>query len=386
VGDVEVPPLLGRPLRRGELIAADGMAATGYALIVFTMAVFVASPVPLWARALIVAGISVPAACRRLWPLPIVAVLLVASVVGIALGVVREPFVAGAFALYPVAVASPRRRREPTLAIGAVSVIGLLGFTVMGSSTVLSGRAGLVGLGCGIMGGTWTVGRAVRERRAYAARSAEQVARHAADEERLRIARELHDVMSHTLSLIGVKAAVADHVAETRPDEVRDALRVIADTSRTALAEMRHMLAALRSGDADAGLEPLPRYAGLSEIADRAALAGVRVVVDRRVEDLPHALELAVHRIVQEAVTNVIKHAAPTHCRVTVAGDQDEVRIEVTDDGPGHRTLPRPPGHGLIGIRERVNLHGGTFAAGPRPQGGFAVCVRLPYRPEGAIR
>jgi signal transduction histidine kinase len=134
--------------------------------------------------------------------------------------------------------------------------------------------------------------------------------------------------LSHTLSLIGVKAAVANHVAESRPDEVRDALQIIATTSRAALAEMRHMLGVLRSDGTTADLRPLPRLRGLPEIAERAALAG-----------------------------------------------------DVTDEGPGQRALPGPPGHGLIGMRERCHLHGGTFTAGPRPQGGFAVSVRLPYPP-----
>ncbi|WP_208758819.1 sensor histidine kinase [Microbispora triticiradicis] len=378
--DPDVRPLFPRPLRRGELVVLDTLAGLGYA---FALSLQAGVPATWNAHALI-AAMTLPVAVRRLWPVPVFGVVLAASVAALALGVVHEPLAAAAYALYPVALTTRRRRWEPTTAIGVLSLGALLFAAVGGvSADPAPGRVvtSLV-LGALALGGAWTIGRAVRERRAYAARGAELGAERAAEravaEERLRIARELHDVVSHTLSLIGVKAGVAAHVADRHPEEAREALRVIEDTSRRALAEMRQALGVLR--DDFPGRSPVPGLAALPELAERAAAAGVEVDLDVRVTGaLPETLELAVHRIAQEALTNVVRHAAPARCRVLVERDAAEVRVEVTDDGPGRRTLPPgPPGHGLIGMRERALLFGGEFTAGPRPEGGFRVFARLP--------
>lgn len=385
VDDPDVRPLFPRPLRRGELVALDTLAGLGYA---FVLSLQAGGPATWTAHALI-AVMTLPVAVRRRWPLPVFGVVFAASVAAAVLGVVREPLAAAAYALYPVALTTPRRRWEPTTAIGVLSLGALLFAAVGGVSADPASRrvvASLV-LGALALGGAWTIGRAVRERRAYAARGAELGAERAAEravaEERLRIARELHDVVSHTLSLIGVKAGVAAHVADRRPEEAREALRVIEDTSRRALAEMRQALGLLR--DDSPGRSPAAGLAALPELAERAAAAGVEVDLDVRVTGaLPETLELAVHRIAREALTNVVRHAAPARCRVLVERDAAEVRIEVTDDGPGRRTLPPgPPGHGLIGMRERALLFGGEFTAGPRPGGGFRVLARLPVPDPG---
>ncbi len=381
VDDPDMRPLLPRRLRRGELITLDAAAGGGYAFVLFLGSFGYAPAIPLWARCLTTAAIGLPVAVRRLWPTPVFCVTLAGSVAGLLLGVVREPFAAAAYALYLVAVTTPRRRWEPTFAIAAGTMLLALLAVMAGPAPEMEIDAlwGWGALGCVVMGGAWTIGRAVRERRGYAARAAEQLAGQAVAEERLRIARELHDVVSHTLSVIGVKAAIANHVADERPDEVRDALRVIEVTSREALAEMRHMLGVLRSGETPADLGPLPGLAALPELADRAAMAGVGVDLDVRVpRRLPEGVELSVYRIVQEAVTNVVKHAAPARCRVVIEETAGEVRIEVTDDGPGERVLPSGAGHGIIGMRERALVYGGAFEAGPRPGGGFVVRARLP--------
>ncbi|GIH67334.1 sensor histidine kinase [Microbispora siamensis] len=389
--DPDVRPLFPRPLRPRELVALDVLAGLGYAFVLV-----VNSPdrhsAAAWA---LVAAMTLPLAVRRRWPLPVFCLVAVASVAAMALGVAREPLAAAAYALYPVALTTRRRRWEPTAAIGALTVGALLLAVLGGVAAAPEARriVETVVLGSLALGGAWTIGRAVRERRAYAARRAEQAAEHAVTEERLRIAREMHDVVSHTLSLIGVKAGVAAHVADRRPEEALEALRVIETTSRQALTEMRHMLGVLRTapgagtGDtgADTGaLSPAPGLAALPDIAERAAAAGVRVDLDVRVTDgLPPALELAVHRIVQESVTNVVRHAAPAACRVLVDDEGGQVRVEVTDDGPGRRVLPAgPPGHGVIGMRERVAAYGGVFTAGPLPGGGFRVLARLPLEEE----
>ena len=320
---------------------------------------------------------------------------------------VREPFLAAAFTLYLAALRTPRRRWEPTLVIAVLSGVGALGLVVAGPGPPAAPVA-LPGMtGCVLLGAAWTVGRAVRERRAYAARYAAQVAERAATEERLRIARELHDVVSHTLSMIGVKAAVANHVARQRPQEVRDALRVIEDTSRQALSQMRRMLGVLRAGPDAAGEHPAfpaPDAGGDSTaeaLADRQALADPQrlaetladlvawagdagVEVDLEVTGLdpaPAEVAASAYRIVQEAVTNVVRHAPGARCRVRVSGDATGVRVEVRDGGA--RAALAPAGYGLLGMRERAVRHGGTFSAGFRSQGGFEVLAWLPYRPPG---
>nr|BFE36244.1 hypothetical protein GCM10010200_084950 [Actinomadura rugatobispora] len=134
------------------------------------------------------------------------------------------------------------------------------------------------------------------------------------------------------------------------------------------------------SGLTENELAPVPGLAGIPRLADTAAMAGVRVDLRLRAGELPEGVALAVYRIVQEALTNVVKHAAPARSRVVVEQDEREVRIEVTDDGPGVRVLPgATPGHGVIGMRERAMMYGGELTAGPRPEGGFAVRARLPY-------
>lgn len=388
-------PLFPRPLRPRELVALDALAGLGYA---FVLVVNHGSWALGWPAAVLVAAITLPLAARRRWPLPVFGLVLAASATALVLGVVREPLVAAAYALYPVALTTRRRRWEPTAAIGVLTLAALFFAAFGGVAGAPEARraAETAVLGALAMGGAWTIGRAVRERRAYAARWAEQAAERAVVEERLRIAREMHDVVSHTLSLIGVKAGVAVHVADRRPEEALEALRVIESTSRQALTEMRQMLGVLRTAprtpgarldaqlDTQLDTQPVQGLGALPGLAERAASAGVRVDLDVRVAGgLPEGLEVSAHRIVQEAVTNVIRHAAPARCRVLVEEDGRDLRIEVTDDGPGHRVLPPgPPGHGLIGMRERAMMYGGTFAAGPRPGGGFGVSARLPIEPR----
>ncbi|MFF2197874.1 sensor histidine kinase, partial [Streptomyces sp. NPDC058157] len=237
-----------------------------------------------------------------------------------------------------------------------------------------------------VLGVSWAAGLAVRARRAREADREAFRTERAIAEERLRIARELHDIVSHSLSLIAVKAGVAGHVAPHHPEEAVDALRVIERTSRSAMTEMRRTLGVLRAG---APLGPAPGVDALPELAEQARRAGVAVDLDVRVPDggLPAGVALAVHRIVQESLTNAVKHAAPARCRVTVEADTREVRIDVEDDGgrgggdPGARSPSG--GHGLVGMRERAVMYGGTFRAGRRPEGGFAVSARLPQDTTG---
>ncbi|GAA1591447.1 hypothetical protein GCM10009789_51790 [Kribbella sancticallisti] len=182
------------------------------------------------------------------------------------------------------------------------------------------------------------------------------------------------------MGLIAVKAGVANHVLKVRPEEVSDALGVIETTSREALVELRHMLGLLRD-------EPLPPPGGLAalpELADRVRSLGLEVDLQVRGTDrLPEGVELAVYRIVQECLTNVAKHSGASSCRVVVDADGHEVLIQVSDQGTNTSATAPAEGHGLIGIRERVSLYGGTLVAGRGPAGGFEVTAKLPYRSAG---
>ncbi len=380
--------LLSGRLRGRDLIAADALAAAAYTavLVILTLDPPPGSGVPLWGRVLLLAAMGLPLAVRRVWPAPVFAVVLAASIAAVATGVAGDLLVAAAFALYPVALTRPPRRWVPTRTIGALTCLALVAGAMAGLPAWARDAAGGVLLSGVLLGGAWTLGRAARERRAYAERSAAQLAERAVAGERLRIARELHDIVAHSMGVIAVKAGVAHHVMDEHPGVAREALGAIETTSRSALTELRQMLGVLRAESADDAADayaPQPGLAGLPALAERAAAAGVRV--DLRVADIapvPEGMELTVFRIVQEALTNVVRHAAPAACEVRVGRAGTTITVRITDDGPGRRRLPGggTPGHGLIGMRERVTLYGGTFAAGPRPGGGFRVSARLPLR------
>ncbi|MFE0042696.1 sensor histidine kinase [Streptomyces albireticuli] len=226
-------------------------------------------------------------------------------------------------------------------------------------------------------------------------------ARHEVTEERMRIARELHDVVAHHLSVIAVQSGLARYVFDTAPDTARTALGAVADTARQSLEEMRGLLQVLRLPAADgkgpgAPVEPpegsAPGLADLPELVERVRAAGVRadLVVTGVARPLPPGGDLSAYRIVQEALTNVLKHAPAARATVALRYTRDLLVVRVDDDGGGSGTASaggaagpgaeRVPGggQGLLGMRERAKLYGGTFAAGPRRQGGYEVLLTLP--------
>jgi signal transduction histidine kinase len=227
----------------------------------------------------------------------------------------------------------------------------------------------------------------VLERAAEREREREQQARQAGAEERLRIARELHDVVAHAMSIIAVRSGVARLVIDVRPDEAHEALGIIEGTSRQALAELRLLVGVLRgheTQDADANREPAPGLADLPGLIGRINEAGVSVGL--RVEGEPRRLapgvDLSAYRIVQEALTNVVRHAAPAAAELTVRYQPDEVVIEVTDDGCARAARPvgraqDGSGHGIAGMRERAAVYGGRLVAEPTASG-FRVLARIP--------
>src|SRR5215216_2832157 len=229
----------------------------------------------------------------------------------------------------------------------------------------------------------------LEERTAELEQAREELARRAVTEERLRLARELHDVVAHAMSVIAVQSGVGAHIANTQPKEAAKALAAIEATSRAALEELRRLLGVLRQADEPQGdLAPVPGLADLEGLLAEVAKAGlaVKLRVNGTRPPVPAGVDLSAYRIVQEALTNVVKHAGSARAQVVVGyGDQD-VTVEVTDDGRGAVTSVSDgrvgTGHGLIGMRERVQAFGGDLEVGPRPGGGFRVAARLPLAAE----
>ena len=222
----------------------------------------------------------------------------------------------------------------------------------------------------------------LRDERLRAARQAEHAARRrAADEERLQIARELHDVVAHHLSLINVQAGVALHLVDRRPDQAQTALAAIKDASKEALVELRSLVGMLRDAEAEAPRRPSGTLASLGDLVERSAHAGleVRRSVRGQVRPLPASVELAAVRIVQEAITNVVRHADATSADIVLDYGEDVLGVSIEDDGCGVSPTP-DEGAGIVGMRERATAVGGTLTVGPGPGRGTCVRASLPLR------
>ncbi|MFF9624413.1 sensor histidine kinase [Streptomyces griseosporeus] len=208
-----------------------------------------------------------------------------------------------------------------------------------------------------------------------------QAARRRADEERLRIARELHDVLAHSISVINVQAGVGLALLDSDPEQARTALTTIKAQSKEALGEVRQVLDTLRAPGA-APRTPAPGLDRLPELVEQAASAGLTVEVTGRAPQLPPGADLAAFRIVQEALTNVVRHSGSRHARVRLERARGALRLSVDDDGPATGAEAGGSGNGLAGMRERAAALGGTIEAGPRPDGGFRVLAVLPLDAE----
>jgi signal transduction histidine kinase len=415
-----------------------------------------AAGVALPARLLLGAVIFFAVALRRSYPVPAFGALVTVAVLAAEAGPVGPPLalLAAAYVLYTVTVTGTRQTGVAALGL-ALAVLAVVVLLARGGYLPANRGGGVpvVVVGAALVI-AWMTGYSVRQRRLYAVTLQHQAASSAVAEERLRIARELHDVVAHSMSVIAVQAGYGQYVIDSSPADAKDALGAIQATSRDALDEMRRMLGVLRQQDAAPGpaladpvagtagrtgdgaagrpgdgaagrpgdghprppasvpvgpgltraepapLAPAPGLADLDRLIQRTRGAGVQVAVERSgsVRAVPAGVDLSAYRIIQEALTNVVKHAGGgVSCTVSLGYADEALEVRVTDDGGGSPALvpagaraglpgrvPVAPGtgHGIIGMRERANLCGGEFSAGPLPAGGFQVAAALPL-PDG---
>ncbi|WP_172625078.1 sensor histidine kinase [Streptomyces griseofuscus] len=363
-----------------QLIALDGLLA----VVLMASNVLwwtLGTPYTGWAalQTLVTGLLGVAVAIRRLLPLPALAVgsVVMATDGGLSL----TGMLATALLVYGVAVVRPAR-----VAAYACAVAGAAQLVLMNSTQAITGHdywgwSGMIQVLI-VEAAAWAVGWSTRQGRAYTrglVEQAEERSQRLLVDERMRIARELHDVVAHSLSIVAVQAGVGHHVIGSRPDEAAKSLSAIETTSREALGELRSLLGVLRDDD---GAEWLPGgLDDLDTLLEQTRRAGVQVelTISGHPHALPRGLDRAAYRIVQEALTNVVKHARTGNARVTVAYAPGEVALTVVDAGAGRPTTPVTEGHGLTGMKERAALYGGDVHAGPLAPHGFRVTARLPY-------
>ena len=338
-------------------------------------------------------GQTLPLALRRRAPGAVLVAVWLATVAYLVLGYPPNTpvFVGAIAATYAVAAYGPGR----TPLAGAVFVAGALAALAIAGAAAEADWA-LVDFAASALAflTAWVLGDRVRTRRAYTAaledravrleREREAEAKAAVLDERSRMARELHDVVAHGVSVIVVQATAARRVLPNDVAAAQEALASIEATGRTALSELRTLLGALRTEDELGSLRPQPDLNALAELVERTRVAGLpvelRIAGERR--PLSPGVDVSAYRIVQEGLTNVLKHAPGARATVVVGYDEDGLRVEVSDDGPGAPIESRDgAGHGLMGMRERVILLGGDLTAGPLPGGGFAVRAFFPLQP-----
>lgn len=370
-----------------------GLTITGYAGYSFR------SPDAL--AVLLNLGVALPIAGRRRWPLAMAAISVACYMT---LGFANYASFVGQIAtlvvLYSVGAYA---NRLPGLALALATCAGSVTYLFVSTRAVPESEAlTVIGYLSTIVVelGVWALGRMLRARRLYLleledrADRLEQTAhaemRATLAEERARVARELHDVVAHHVSVMTVQAAAARRTIGRSPERSTEAMRAVEETGRSALTEMRRIVGGLRESDDAGGSGAATEHApqrGLDDVPvliERAREAGLQasLTVVGHSRDLPDGVALAVYRVIQEGLTNTIKHAGPVRADVVVRYEPDAVVVRVTDDGPGTGRDDGQPRHGLLGMRERVVINGGTVQAGARTVGGFEVLARLPLEPE----
>ncbi|MFJ1969154.1 sensor histidine kinase [Streptomyces sp. NPDC087903] len=371
----------------GGVVQDDGSTLSPPSAVAYFIAVVSCAVLPLRHRA----------------PLSAMAVTTASGVLAPFLGLLLSPLIAAPAVItaYSYSLTARTERR-------AASAVALISVALLVASTPLFGAlswkdASRVGAVAAFPLVAGVLGHSVQNRRAYLAaveerarraeESRDSEARRRVAEERVRIARELHDLVAHQITLANAQATVAAHLFDARPEQTRKSLKELIETTGNALDELRATVGLLRqSGDAAAPAEPAPGLFRLPTLLESFRRAGLEVSVHQEgtARPLPPGVDLTAYRIVQEALTNVTKHAATGSARVRLAWNGDRVTITVVDDGGGGgaRTGPgastavdRSPGYGLIGMRERATAVGGHLSAGRRPEGGFLVSTQLPLPP-----
>ena len=398
VQHVRDEPLSAAPPGQRLLEAVD--IALGVAVVALTATGVTAAQSangPEWTGYLLAILAGVAVACRRRWPRTMLMLAAVTSLASIGLGFTRDPLIAVALVLYIVAAVEPVR-----VSLTALALVVIAASVVLVSVAPSFGEERFTGIApqrvlatISLQAAAWAIGFAVRRQRAYVRAARERaelevqaqqdLAWRAVTEERLQIARDLHDVVAHSMSVIVVQAGVGRHLMTEQPERAGEALEVIETTTRDVLREMRSLLGVLREDPRDRapfttdGLQPAPSLGDLETLVARSADAGLRVDLhvagDRR--RLPDGIETAAYRIIQEALTNVVKHSGTNRCHLRIEYRSGALSIEVTDDGLGPR-VASADGHGIIGMRERATMYGGDFAACPLPVRGYRVATNLP--------
>jgi signal transduction histidine kinase len=355
-----------------------------------TVEVFAEHLEPRWAALplMIFAGGSL--AWRRSQPilvgLAVVGASLVQAAAGMTMHSAIAPVVALLLASWSIGAYEPRRRAVLGLTIIVCGLWLSMAISMLRSTDHFMGTdfpwigALLIAPGVvGIMFGART--RSLREAEERA-RLLELERREAIAEERTRIARELHDVIAHSVSVMTVQAGAAEEMLKVDPSRAVEPVRAVQETGRQALVEMKRLVGMLREDDEEIGLSPQPGVSDIDRLAAQMREAGlpVELRVEGTARPVPIGVDLSAYRVVQEALTNALKHAGAASAVVTLRYGERDLTVEVTDEGAGHGV--KPGGHGLIGMRERVGIFGGTFEAGPRESGGFEVRALLPF--EGA--
>jgi signal transduction histidine kinase len=368
--DLAVQRLRALPAFQADLLLAVGLAIvlTGLTLVVPVAHGYRQTD----ALALVLsAAASLPLSFRRRAPLATWAACMVPILVYQARGYAGGPaLLAPIIALYTIAVTQPRLRSLGVAILTAILMGAARGiFSNEPTRTLITDAIGFIGAAL-------FLGWAVANRRAYVAEMQDRAQR----AERLRIARELHDAVAHSIATINVQAGAAEHVIASRPEQAAEALALIKRTSKQALAELREILGVLRQDDATEPRAPTAGLAQLETLVESARGSGVhvRLRIEGEQVPLPMAVDLAAYRILQESLTNVARHAGPGTAEVTIGYTASALSLIVSDRGAGDQRFSDGAGHGIAGMRERAHALGGTLEAGPRVAGGFEVRASLP--------
>ena len=374
----------------------DGLLALAVAVAAASVASGATSDEPERAFLIALAVAAALTLCfRRLYPVTVLAITVGTTAFFVWVYRGYWPY-AALIAFYSLAAHSARRRAIVAGAAGLLALAVPIVHSIHNWQPESWSKLTLVAGRLAPLAAAWLLGAYLRTRHAYLRavedramqleREQQANARRAAAEEQARIAREVHDVVAHNLSVIIVQATAAEAVFASNPADARRAVRTIGSTARQALGELRHVLGVIRTGEERSpDFPPQPTLARLETLLEQVRTAGLAVELKIAGEprELPPALEISAYRIVQEALTNTLRHANATHAIATLRFDSDAVDVEVVDDGTSSAAGDRTGGRGLIGMRERAAAVGGDIEAGPASAGGFRVAARLPFDPSG---